>query len=154
MRARMVVPLLIGALVAAGCGAVYAPSGSTSGASTPGGAVGSSVAPPGSSSSASSTIPSPQQVTMADSGKTIAMRVGETFLLALGDQQQWDVKVDDQTVVARVPNIMVVRGAQGVYRALKPGTTTLEATGTAICAQGQPCPMYAIAFHVTLQVSA
>jgi hypothetical protein len=64
------------------------------------------------------------------------------------------VKIDDQSVVARVPNIMVVRGAQGVYRALKPGSTTLSATGTAICAQGQVCPMYAIAFHVGLQVTA
>jgi hypothetical protein len=69
MRARMVVPLLIGALVAAGCGAVYAPSGSGSGASTPGGAVGAPVPPPGSSSgSSASTITSPQHVTMADNG--------------------------------------------------------------------------------------
>jgi hypothetical protein len=82
------------------------------------------------------------------------MHVGDTFLLALGDQQQWDVQVADQTVLARVPNIMVVRGAQGVYRALKAGTTTLTATGTANCPAGQACPMYAIAFHLTVQVQA
>ncbi len=91
------------------------------------------------------------RVTMADNGKTVTLHVGQGFLLALGDQQ-WSVTVADQAVVARVPNVMVVRGAQGLYRALKAGTTTLQAAGRPNCSPGQACPMYIIGFHVTLQV--
>lgn len=160
MKGLRISSLLLAASVAlAGCGAVYLPSSTSSSApaasaSSPG-AVGS---PPVSSSSATSSsgapIPAPSRVTLQDSGKTITLHVGDTFLLALGDQQQWNVQVADQTVLARVPNIMVVRGAQGVYKALKVGTTTLTATGTAPCNTGQVCPMYAIGFHVTVQVQA
>ncbi len=174
---------LVATVAVSGCGAVYLPtsggatpaasgSGSASGVavsgSTSGGVVSKPVpAPPvhlgpgpvipgasGSSSGSGAPSASPQRVTLTDNGKTVTMHVGDTFLLALGDQQQWSVQVADQTIVARVPNIMVVRGAQGVYRALKAGTTTLSATGAPQCSAGQACPMYVIGFHVTVQVLA
>ena len=145
---------LAGSLALAGCGAVYygsssAPSSSpASSASTPPASSASSSTPAG----GGAPTPAPSRVTQDDNGKTITMHVGDTFLLALGDQQQWDAQVADQTVLARVPNVMVVRGAQGIYRALKAGTTTLTATGKPNCAAGQVCAMYIIAFHVTVQV--
>ena len=105
--------------------------------------------PPAISTTASSSL----RVTLADNGKTVTMHVGDTFLLALGTQQ-WTVHVGDQTVVARVPNIMVVLGAQGVYRALKVGSTTLSASGKPACPQGAPCPLYLLGFSVTLHVLA
>lgn len=157
MKGSWIPSLFLAASVAlAGCGAVYLPSSTSSSATSPGAAGSPPVSSSVSSSSSSSSdapIPAPSRVTLQDSGKTITLHVGDTFLLALGDQQ-WNIHVADQSVVARVPNIMVVRGAQGVYKGLKAGTTTISATGTAPCNAGQVCPMYAIAFHLTVQVLA
>ena len=61
----------------------------------------------------------PTVVTLDDRGKTIQLAVGQSFLLKLGETFDWTVNISDQTVISRVRNIMVVRGAQGVYDALK-----------------------------------
>lgn len=66
-------------------------------------------------------------VTTADNGKTITLSVDQTFLLQLGDGS-WSPEVDNQAVVSRVPNVAVVRGAQGIYRAHAAGTAHLSAT--------------------------
>ena len=68
-------------------------------------------------------------LTLDDQGETIRLVVGERFLLNLGEGYTWDVGVSDEAVVSRVRNITVIRGAQGVYEALRPGTTTLSAVG-------------------------
>ena len=144
--------LLAGSIALAGCGAVYYGSSSAS-SSAPGAAGGPPASSASSSTPAGGGVPASaaSRVTLDDNGKTITMHVGETFLLALGDQS-WDVQVADQSVLARVPNVMVVRGAQGIYRALKAGTTTVTATGKPNCAAGQVCAMYVIGFHMTVQV--
>ena len=72
------------------------------------------------------SLPGSPSVSLADDGKTISLAVGETFLLALGDGA-WTVDVDNQAVVSRVPNITVVRGAQGVYAAHAAGTAHMTA---------------------------
>jgi len=144
MKYRWVVPMLLAALVPlAGCGAVYAAPGipgASHSASQPAGGGGA-------------PIPAPQRVTLTNSHQTITMQVGQTFTLALGDQN-WNVQVADPSVLSRLPNVMMVRGAQGIYKAHQPGATTLTATGTAACGKGQACPMYAILFKVTVQVAA
>jgi len=91
-------------------------------------------------SSPSSTPPpaSSQTVTLADDGQTITLRVGGSFLLELGEDYDWTPTVDDQTIVSRAKNIAVVRGAQGVYDALKAGKTTLTAAGDPVCRQATP----------------
>ncbi len=91
-------------------------------------------------------------VTMADDGKTIALAAGQRFLLSLGPDFEWTVTVDDPNVVARVVNITVVKGAQGVYEAKKAGATSLHATGIAVCPPGQVCPQIALAFRVQIAV--
>ncbi len=92
-------------------------------------------------------------VTLDDEGKTIQMAVGESFLLKLGEQYEWAVTVSDQSVVSRVKNIAVVRGAQGVYDTLQAGTATLTATGDPACRQSQPpCMMASRLFTVTIVV--
>ncbi len=91
-------------------------------------------------------------VTRADDGGTVTLRVGDRFLLKLGDDFIWSATVSDQSVVRRVPNILVVHGAQGVYEALREGETDLNATGTPNCPPQQPCPQIAVAFHVHLVV--
>jgi hypothetical protein len=92
-------------------------------------------------------------ITLADQGKTISLAVGESFLLDLGEGYDWTVTVSDQSVIDRVKNIAVIVGAQGVYEALAPGTTTLSATGNPQCSATQmPCPDLAIAFSITVIV--
>jgi hypothetical protein len=100
--------------------------------------------PPGTSQS--------QTVTLSDDGGVIEMRRGDEFLLKLGEDYHWSVEVADPSIVSRVPNITVVRGAQGVYQAYQSGTTALTATGTAICPEGVACPLYARLFRITVVV--
>jgi hypothetical protein len=42
-------------------------------------------------------------------GQTITLQVNETFLLKLGEEYDWNITIDDQTIVS--PNVLVVRGA-------------------------------------------
>ena len=92
-------------------------------------------------------------VTLDDRGKTINMKTGESFLLQLGEVYTWDVTISDQSVLSRVMNIAVVRGAQGVYTAHQPGTVTLTANGDPLCRQSKPpCGMPSMFFTVTVIV--
>ncbi len=82
------------------------------------------------------------------------MLSGETFLLDLGmDVYDWRVEIDNQDVLSRVPNIMVIRGAQGIYKAHNPGTATLTAVGDPLCRKSTPaCGMPSMIFHLTVIV--
>jgi len=91
-----------------------------------------------SSPSSTPTAVSTQTVTLAEDGQTITLRVGESFLLKLGEDYTWTPIVDDETIVSRAKGIAVVRGAQGVYDALKVGKTTLTAAGDPVCRQVKP----------------
>jgi hypothetical protein len=81
---------------------------------------------------------STQTVTLANDGGTLNLKVGEQFLLKLGEDYYWNVTIADQNIVSRVVGITVVRGAQGVYEAHQAGTTQLTAAGDPICRQSQP----------------
>lgn len=53
----------------------------------------------------------------------------------------------------KMSKIAVVRGAQGVYEALKAGTAVLSAAGEPVCRKSTPpCGQPSIAFQVTLVV--
>ncbi len=94
-----------------------------------------------------------QPVTLANNGQTISMHVGDSFLLQLGSNLDWTVNVADQTIVSRQVNIMVVRGAQGVYVAHKAGQTTLNAVGDPPCRSAQPpCAAPSQLFRLTIVV--
>jgi carboxyl-terminal processing protease len=96
---------------------------------------------------------SPQTITLANDGETITLHVDEQFLLKLGEEYDWTVTVADQSIVSRVVNITVVRGAQGVYEAHKAGSTTLTATGDPVCRQSQPpCAMPSRLFQINVVV--
>jgi predicted secreted protein len=151
---------VLAGLLAAGCGSVYAePGGSGPGAT---GSASASVVSALSGTSASSAagagaaVPAPQTVTLAQDGETLRMRVGQTFLLALGaPPPDWKVTVADQGVLSREVNVLVVRGAQGIYRAVAPGTTTLRATASYPCRTANPpCMVPERLFQVTVEVSA
>ena len=93
-------------------------------------------------------------VTLSDNGKTFVMHVGESFLLNLGmDIYDWTVEVDNQNVLHREMNVMVIRGAQGIYIAQTPGTAILTASGNPLCQQSKPpCMMPSLLFRVTVIV--
>lgn len=86
------------------------------------------------------TVPSAgaHTITLADNGKTITLQTGDRFLLMLGNNLNWIVSVADPSIVSRVPNVLVIRGAQGIYTANKAGQTTLSATGDPPCRQSRP----------------
>jgi carboxyl-terminal processing protease len=96
---------------------------------------------------------SPQTVTLDNDGGTITLHVGDQFLLKLGEEYNWTVTVADQSIVSRVVNITVVRGAQGVYEAHQVGTTTMAATGDPVCRQSKPpCAMPSRLFQIKVVV--
>lgn len=96
-----------------------------------------------------------QTVTLDRNGQTLDLVVGERFLLQLGDEYVWTVRVADPAVVGRVVNVAVVRGAQGLYEAKQPGTTTLEASGDPPCRQSRPpCAAPSLLFRIQLRVRA
>ncbi len=93
-------------------------------------------------------------VTLADNGKTITLKVNETFLLKLGADYDWNIKIDDQKIISRVPNVAVVVGAQGIFKAHKEGHTKLTATGDPICRKEKPpCEKPSIQFNIKVVVT-
>jgi predicted secreted protein len=82
--------------------------------------------------------PSGRIITLDDNGKNITLQVNETFLLKLGEEYDWNITIDDQAVLSRKVNVLVVRGAQGVYEAHKPGHATLTAVGDPPCRRATP----------------
>jgi hypothetical protein len=94
-----------------------------------------------------------RSVTLDDDDKTITMRVGERFLLNLGEGFDWQVLPDDPSILSRVVNVLTIRGSQGLYEAHKAGRTDLKATGDPTCRQSQPpCAAPSRLFHITIVV--
>jgi hypothetical protein len=92
-------------------------------------------------------------VGLDDQGRTVVMHVGDRFLLQLGEVFEWTVTSSDDSVVGRVPNITVIRGAQGLYVGRKAGEATLNAIGDPLCRTSQPaCMMPSISFTLHVQV--
>ena len=66
---------------------------------------------------------------------------------------EWNVTVDNQNVVALKMGVLVIKGAQGLFDALAPGTATLTAVGDPLCRKSTPpCMIPTILFKVTLVV--
>ena len=116
----------------------------------PGGGATRTATPPPLPASAE-PAPASLVITQADNGRTLQLAVGQQLLVDLGSTLDWVVTVADQGVVGRVPGVLVIRGAQGLYVARGPGTTLLSAVGSPICASGA-CPQFRVAFSVTLVV--
>jgi hypothetical protein len=93
-------------------------------------------------------------VTLDDNGKAFNMKVGDSFLLNLGtDAYDWTVTIDNESVLHLKMGVMVIRGAQGIYDALAPGTAILSASGDPLCLKSRPaCGMPSILFTVTVIV--
>ena len=101
---------------------------------------------------ASSAASAELAITPANDGKTITLQTGQTFLLNLGDDVKWTVEIGDQSILSRVADAPGIQGAQGVYKAIKPGTTTLSATGPINCPPDRFCIMIMREFRVQVVV--
>ncbi len=97
------------------------------------------------------TIPANTAITQDYNGKTIYIKKGDRFLLNLGELN-WNISITDQTIISRVKNIMVIKGAQGIYTAEKIGTTVLSAEGRPFCNAGEMCAQFIVNFKVTIVV--
>jgi len=92
-------------------------------------------------------------ITLDYNNQLITMHPNETFLLKLGEDYTWNIAIDNQSVISRVKNIAVIRGAQGVYQALQPGKATLTATGDPVCRQSKPaCGLPSLIFTLHIEV--
>lgn len=97
---------------------------------------------------------STKDITLEDNGKSITLKTGQSFLLKLGEDFDWNVEVDNQDVVSRALNIMVIRGAQGVYEAHVPGHATLTAVGDPPCLHSDlPCKIHSTLFTLDIEVT-
>ncbi len=100
-----------------------------------------------------SAISQANTITLAQDGQTIQLDVGDRFLLDLGSDFNWTVTVADQTVVSRVIGVLVIKGAQGLYEAKRPGQTELTAVGDPPCRQTRPpCGMPSRLFRLQIIV--
>lgn len=99
------------------------------------------------------TIPE-SGITLEDNGKTFNLKVGDAFLLNLGiDRYEWTVTIDNESVLHLKMGMMVIKGAQGIYDALAPGTVTLSVTGDPTCLKSKPaCASPSILFTVNIIV--
>ena len=92
-------------------------------------------------------------VTLADNGTSIRLAPEQSFLLKLGEEFDWSLTIGDQSIIRRVPNVLVVRGAQGLFMAHSVGTTELEAQGDPTCRKATPaCAAPSLLFRVTVLV--
>jgi hypothetical protein len=175
-----IVGLIVLVGVAAGCSGLYTAVTATSASASGGTPAGSTLGPPitGTSVTSGGTVlsggltgsnatpgpvvtPTPLTldpsgnlyVTLADNGGTVLMQVGQRFLLDLGDSYNWTFSIDNQSIVSRVPNILTIRGSQGLFEAHAAGTTVLHGAGDPLCRQSTPaCEMPSIAFQIQITV--
>lgn len=104
---------------------------------------------------------SPSEITLADNRGTARITVGAMFGVRLTDPPPfagsmyatWRIAVDDSGILDEVPNAVAPPGTQGVYRAIRPGTTTLRASTHYPCYDVKPpCDIPQRDFQLTVQV--
>ena len=92
-------------------------------------------------------------ITLDNNNTAIKLKVGGTFLLNLGATYNWNVQIDNQNVVSREVNILVINGAQGIYRAKESGKAVLSAVGDPLCRQSNPaCAAPSLLFKLNIEV--
>jgi hypothetical protein len=96
------------------------------------------------------------QLTSADYGRTVPVRVGDTVRLLLQDPAttNWTQVSDSPTgLLAATPGPPPPAHSQLlIWTAMHPGTVTVTAVGLPIC-ESSICPMYARHFEVTIVIS-
>ena len=93
-------------------------------------------------------------VTLDDVGMPIRLKVGDRFLLSLGNAAyQFTPAVLDPSILKKVPDVDIP-GSQGVFEALRSGSTKLSVVGELPCHKSiPPClaPTWLIEFSVIVE---
>jgi hypothetical protein len=99
------------------------------------------------------TVEGAQTITLADNSKTFNFQPGQRFVLVLDEGFTWEIQIVDTQVVDQVIGHVPVTGAQGVFEALQPGKTELNASGDPLCRNEKPaCMRPSILFTITIVV--
>ena len=147
VRSKLYVLFVLFALTLAACAPASVQAGQGTPASQP------SAVPTDVGSGGSADPGTIGNITLANNGQTVALRVNQTFLLDLGEGYEWSLNLDNQSVISRIPYIAVIRGAQGVFQAHLVGIATLTATGDPLCRQSTPaCAIPSISFTLHIEV--
>jgi len=92
-------------------------------------------------------------ITRENNGETFTLHPGDRFVLQLGEEYIWTVKIADEAVVGRVVNITPVPGSQGVFEAKTAGATSLIVSGDPPCRTAKPpCSMPSVIVEIKLIV--
>lgn len=104
---------------------------------------------------------SPVQLTEADSGHQVRLRLHQSLDVALGTpgggNLRWEVPASDSPGVLKAVADPAATAAVGVtlarFEAVGAGTAHLSATGVASCRPQVACPAFAALWRVTVKVS-
>lgn len=100
----------------------------------------------------SSTLSFRRILTLANAEQGIVLRVGERFLLDLGERD-WKVWIGDESILKQVQDPDTPPGSQGYFQALKPGQTVINATFEPPCRNvTPPCLMPALFLQIPVTV--
>ena len=94
-------------------------------------------------------------ILLDDNLKTIPVSVGEKFLLLLNrEPYEWTPSVQDSSILQKIQDAPLMKGAQGIFQAQRQGTTQLSAIGEIPCNRAErPClPSSAELFTVDIVV--
>jgi len=88
-----------------------------------------------------------------DNGQTFNIQAGDRVVVKLGTDLNWTVDLDPTGILVPVPGVgTLVRGVQGIYQAVQPGTVVLTASGRPNCSGDQVCPDFIQQVQVTIVV--
>lgn len=92
-------------------------------------------------------------ITLADDGTTVGVRLGDSVLIDLGTGLTWTVTIANPETLSREIGVLVIVGAQGIYRAAQTGSTLVTAIGDPACRSSTPpCMAPSRSFSVTVVV--
>jgi hypothetical protein len=92
-------------------------------------------------------------LTVADTGKSVALSLHEQFLVALDTNYEWSWSFSNPNAFFAVPVLLPLLGTQGIFRTEAMGTYTLTAKGEPFCAKQNPsCTLPAQLIEITLTV--
>lgn len=91
----------------------------------------------------------------SDTGKAIPLALGSTAQLQLPETMHWNAPQVEGSAVTLTP-VTFVRDPgylAWTVKAVSAGQATITSAGSPNCSPGMACPMFAIEFRVTIQVS-
>ncbi len=92
-------------------------------------------------------------VTLDYVGQTVPLRIGQSFLLSLGNEYAWSVEISPPDIVSLNMKITPEPGDQGVFVAREKGKATLKAVGVPTCRSEKPaCSRPNVLFQMAILV--